>query len=146
MYTVGLSLAGQAELVLVGNHLATGFELINAVGQRVLEGDVAVGESMFVGHSLVRLDDVPDEWLARDPERLAIWHELGSEASEPAFAPLPSVRQVVWTDRAFRFPDDGTCAPEVTRTQPLLAEDWWSYPLPQDAPRRSARHRRFRSR
>jgi Domain of unknown function (DUF4262) len=126
-YTVGLSLLGLPELVLMGldpvaAHFALTWVASEARAGRPIPDDHPF-ELKGVG---VKVVDVPDEWLLTDPDRMAVW--FGHQALRSHSIGLPLLRQVVWADAEGRFPDDPTCRPATAERQPILRDDPFSLP------------------
>lgn len=137
-YTVGLTALGRPELVILG----LGFDETHDLVTSIMEiGDIATEQAFERNGRLVKLVDVPDDWVLTDPDRTARWFHfrLGAE-HWPA---LPELRQIVWAGADGRFPDDPRGLPECAPVQPLLRDDPFSLPLVAARPkRRAGRHHR----
>ena len=108
---------------------------------RALDGrPMMTGFAESHGRQRSKLLDVPVDWLATDPSRMAMWfdHYRSGPLSEVA----PDVRQLVWSDDAGQFPDDESFDPGLQHLRPLLDVDWLSYPAPRTPARNPARHRK----
>ncbi|MFM7070005.1 MAG: DUF4262 domain-containing protein [Actinomycetes bacterium] len=114
-YTVGLHRsAGHPELVLVGLDAAMAGGVLDAVGQRVLDGENLLGApSLRAGPLEFVVHEVDPLW-----RQCGDWFALGRAVLG---ADWPRTLQLVWPDRAGRFPQiPGD--PRWSLRQPLLAE------------------------
>lgn len=147
MYTVGLSRVGLPELVLMGGEMRPCWLLVNLVAERRLSGmSVPLGTPLQIDGLAVRVEEVPGAWLDQDLDRMASWFRLEVDRRPDFdFLARPEVQQVVWADGSGRFPDDAGCSQHVVRSQPLLKQDWTSFPAAyDDAPPRAPHRRRGR--
>jgi hypothetical protein len=135
----------QPELVLMGLDPVAAHSAVSWVADERRAGrPVPLGEPFLLERSAmkaltaIKVLDVPDEWVRADLDRMATWFaHFGTGASS---LPVPSVQQVVWADRAGRFPDDPRCADAVVREQPILRDAPLHHPVRAAGPRE--RHRR----
>jgi Domain of unknown function (DUF4262) len=126
-YTVGLSLFGLPELVLMGlDPVAAHFALSWVADEARAGRPIAVDRPFVLRDVGVKLVEVPDEWLLTDPDRMAVW--FGHQALRARSIGLPRVHQVVWADADGRFPDDASCRPATSAHQPILRDDPFSLP------------------
>jgi hypothetical protein len=88
----------------------------------------------------LKLVDVPFDWLATDPGRMAAW--FNHYDSGPFSLHAPDVRQLLWADNVGKFPDDPACDPRVVAAQPILKVDPYSYPRPPKPHRNPVRHQK----
>jgi hypothetical protein len=138
---VGLIERGQPELVVLGLDPMSAHEGITWVADRAKKGfSVPVNMRDPLDDFDLKLVDVPFDWLATDPSRMAMW--FNHYDSGPFGSIAPDVRQLVWADDKGVFPDDPVCDPEVVARQPLLAVDPFTYPQPARPRRNAARHQK----
>jgi hypothetical protein len=144
-YTVGLSTKGLPELVITGLEANLAGALLGQAARLMqLQGPPDDRATDQLGGIPVMYRDVPIQWLAHDPSRLAVWWDHASNEGRRDVVP-PDLVQVVWGDAAGRFPGDPDCDPFLVEDQPVLADDPFSYPraasraVRRDAARRASR-------
>ncbi len=143
-YTIGLAEQGHAELVVLGLapvhalELATWVQAEHRAGRSLREG-----ETRWYGDLAVRLDPVPQEWLAHDPDRMSFWVRHYRPGRRTLHA--PPIAQLLWGDAEGRFPGEPGCDPIVNDCQPVLSSDPYSYPASLRRPGRRVRGRRSRA-
>ncbi|MFM7064582.1 MAG: DUF4262 domain-containing protein [Actinomycetes bacterium] len=117
-YTVGLHLTtGHPELVLVGLDAAVAGGLLDAVGQRIVDGLVLdPGEPVWVGPVELGVREVDPLWRSHGD-----WFALGRAVLGRRGLDWPPTLQVVWTDRTGAAPERPG-DPDWALRQPLLAE------------------------
>lgn len=143
-YTVGLAEQGHAELVVLGLAPVIVLELVTSVVERHRAGDpLREGEARVFGGVPLRLEAIPADWLAHDPERMSMWiqHYLPGRRTLHA----PPIAQLLWGDDLGRFPGQPGCDPHVEAAQPRLSVDPFSYPTPLPRTARRLRQRRSRA-
>jgi len=119
-YTIGLSQLGSPELVLVDIAPNTAAAILNDIGERVRNGgsiEAGALRDVLKGDHVLDLRPVEPIHYETYLGRLLWFHkEFGAE-------PL-RVLQVVWPDKAGRYPDDAHSSPEerkrAAELQPLL--------------------------
>lgn len=127
-YTVGLMAAMQPELVVMGLCPVDATHVVHhVVGLRRRHVVLPVDEPIDVDGVLVKIQQVPDEWLQCDPTRMDHWFAW-SRSRNDRFGELPVVQQIVWPDDHGVFPDDPSCEWHVVEQQPLLGPDPFSFP------------------
>jgi hypothetical protein len=142
-YTIGRVDRDAPELVVLGLDPETAHFLTHLVDDLERAGTPLLpGQTHALDDALIRLDEVPDQWLATDPHRMAAWMAYYGWRDQVV---APRVCQIVWSDEQGRFPDDEDCHAD-TAWQPLLAEDPVTYPRSgaNRLERRRARRRRRR--
>ncbi len=126
-YTVGLVELGLPEIIVIGLAPAIGAELVGrVVAEHRRGGRVILGAPMWVDGVLVKLVDVPPEWLAHDLDRMTMW--VGHYGPGRSELRIPPVAQLLFADGDGRFADDPGCDPLVAELQPVLRDDPAAYP------------------
>jgi len=145
-YSVGLTDAGQPELVVLGLEYGITQELVNVVAGRRRAGYLSLEDTSFTHHGIAfGIVDVPDRWVFADQSRMAAWfRHYGSTGTS---LPHLRIQQILWPDRFGRLPDDPACSSYIRRCQPVLRDHPMSYPkrdrvAPRAARGRSPRRRR----
>jgi len=128
-YSIGMVERGMPEVVITGLADVHALYVANFVFDEFRAGrGMEVGEVRWMGSAPLRLDDVDDEWLATDTNRMAHW--LNHYCVGRTEIQMPPVRQIVWGDSDGYFPDDSRCDPTIAAWQPVLADDPVSFPTP----------------
>lgn len=140
-YSIGFVERGEPELVMLGLDSEFARDGMSWVHDRSNMGfSVPVNAIDPLDDLGLKLVDVPFDWLATDPGRMARW--FGHYDAGPFSAHAPEVRQLLWADDAGRFPDDPQCDPKVVAAQPVLSVDPISYPKQYKPYVNPARHRK----
>ena len=140
-YSIGFVERGETELVLLGLDVLSAHDGMSWVFDRSTMGfSVPVNAIDPLDKIGLKLVDVPFDWLATDPGRMAMW--FVHYDSGPFSSQAPDVRQILWADKSGRFPDDPQCDPKVVAAQPVLSVDPIGYPKPYKPYVNPARHRK----
>ena len=140
-YSIGFVERGQPELMMLGLDSLSAHDAMSWVSDRSNMGFAVPVNAIDPLDDLgLKLVDVPFDWLAMDPGRMALWFIHYN--SGPFSTEAPSVRQILWADSVGRFPDDPRCDPKVVAAQPVLSVDPISYPKPYKPYVNPARHRK----
>ena len=141
-YTVGLCELQHPELVVVGLPPETAHHVMTWAYERAQVGKPLEPRIEYkLDHVGVKLVELPPEWLAADPSRMALWlQHYGPGRNTLVF---PRVAQLLWADADGHFPDDPACDSAVRELQPVLATDPVAFPPRQS---RSDRQRSARKR
>jgi hypothetical protein len=143
VYTVGFCALDAPELVTIGVDEETSAHFMHIAYDRLRMGEpLAEGVVHEIDTDVFRVERVADAWLARDPNRMAMW--LNHFQVGRSNLALPSVSQLVFSDGNGRFPDDPDCEEWLRASQPRLAADPLNFPPPANraARRRAGRHLR----
>lgn len=137
-YTIGLSELQHPELVVMGLPPEAAHSVMTRAYERARFGNpLESGVEYELDSVRIKLVEVPGDWLATDPSRMALWVQHYGPGRKALT--LPYVTQLVWADAAGRFPDDPACDPAIRELQPVLADN------PVDYPRKASRADRRRS-